>query len=76
MVGAGHNDLVTPLGPAEYVIAHADFPAAATKLHLYPSGHMPFLGNDARRMLSAMFARSSPGTMLANSRSARFSVSG
>ena len=52
MVGAGHYDLVTPLGSAEYMIAHADFPAAATKLHLYPSGHIPYLGNDAQRMLS------------------------
>jgi hypothetical protein len=48
-LGPDNYDLVTPLGSAEYMIAHADFPAAATKLHLYPSGHMPYLGNDARR---------------------------
>lgn len=52
MVGAGYYDLVTPLGSAEYVIAHGDFPATATELHAYPSGHMPYLGSKARQMLA------------------------
>lgn len=52
MVGAGYYDLVTPLGSAEYVIAHAGFPADATEMHIYPSGHMPYLGTKARQMLA------------------------
>jgi carboxypeptidase C (cathepsin A) len=52
MLGAGYYDLVTPLGSAEYEIAHAGFPAAATELRIYPSGHMSYLGNDARHMLA------------------------
>jgi carboxypeptidase C (cathepsin A) len=52
MVGAGYYDLVTPLGSAEYEIAHAGFPAAATELRVYASGHMPYLGDDARHMLA------------------------
>ncbi len=52
MVGAGYYDLVTPLGSADYVIAHAHIPMAATEMHLYPSGHMPYLGTEARQMLA------------------------
>ena len=52
MVGSGYYDLVTPLGSAEYVVAHAGFPIAATEIHVYPSGHMPYLGTKARQMLA------------------------
>ncbi|HSZ62826.1 MAG TPA: hypothetical protein VK828_13570 [Terriglobales bacterium] len=52
MVGAGFYDLVTPLGSAEYIIAHARIPMSATEMHLYPSGHMPYLGTEARQMLA------------------------
>jgi carboxypeptidase C (cathepsin A) len=52
MVCAGYYDLVTPLGSADYVIAHAGFPPGAAELHLYPSGHMPYLGTEAREMLA------------------------
>ena len=52
MIGAGYYDLVTPFGSAEYVIAHANFPKAATEMHIYPSGHMPYLGAKARQMLA------------------------
>lgn len=52
MVGAGYYDLVTPLGTAEYMLRHADIPASATEVHLYPSGHMPYLGEDSRRALA------------------------
>jgi hypothetical protein len=52
MVGAGYYDLVTPLGSADYVIAHAHIPMSATEMHLYPSGHMPYLGTEARQMLA------------------------
>lgn len=52
MVGAGYYDLVTPLGSAEYVISHGEFPATATELHAYSSGHMPYLGSKARQLLA------------------------
>jgi carboxypeptidase C (cathepsin A) len=52
MIGAGYYDLVTTIGAADYVIAHAGFPPDATVLHLYPSGHMPYLGTEARQMLA------------------------
>ncbi|MGB9071475.1 MAG: hypothetical protein WCC22_02310 [Terriglobales bacterium] len=52
MIGSGYYDLVTPLGSAEYVIAHAGFPTAATEMRIYPSGHMPYLGTKARQMLA------------------------
>lgn len=52
MVGNGYYDLVSPLGTAEYVIAHAGFPADMTEMHIYPSGHMPYLGTKARQMLA------------------------
>jgi carboxypeptidase C (cathepsin A) len=52
MIGTGYYDLVTPLGSAEYVVAHTDFPSTATEMHTYPSGHMPYLGTKARQMLA------------------------
>ena len=52
MIGAGYYDLVTPLGSAEYVLTHGGFPAGATELHAYPSGHMPYLGTKPRQMLA------------------------
>lgn len=52
ILGSGYYDLVTSLGSAEYVVAHGDFPAAATEMHVYPSGHMPYLGTKARQMLA------------------------
>jgi carboxypeptidase C (cathepsin A) len=52
MVGAGYYDLVTPLGNAQYMLTHSDIPAAATTMHGYPSGHMPYLGDESRRALA------------------------
>lgn len=51
MVGTGYYDLVTPLGSADYVLAHAGVPLAATRVHAYPSGHGPYLGAEARSQL-------------------------
>jgi carboxypeptidase C (cathepsin A) len=51
MVGTGYYDLVTPLGSAEYTLAHAGVPLGATSFHVYPSGHMPYLGAEARSAL-------------------------
>lgn len=52
MVGAGYYDLQTPLGTAEYTLSHSGIPAAATQVHLYASGHMPYLGDESRRELA------------------------
>ncbi|MDG3439292.1 S10 family peptidase [Nitrospirillum amazonense] len=52
MVGAGYYDLVTTLGSAAYTIAHAGIPQDRTETHLYPSGHMPYMGNEARTALA------------------------
>ncbi|WP_129782030.1 S10 family peptidase [Peristeroidobacter soli] len=52
MVGTGYYDLVTTLGAADYTVAHAGIPLDATQLYLYPSGHMPYLGTEAREALA------------------------
>jgi carboxypeptidase C (cathepsin A) len=52
MVGAGYYDLVTTLGAAEYTIAHSGIPLDRTQVHYYQSGHMPYLGRDARSKLA------------------------
>jgi carboxypeptidase C (cathepsin A) len=52
MVGAGYYDLVTTLGSAEYVVAHSGIPPERTQFHYYESGHMPYLGKDARPALA------------------------
>ncbi|TWB13850.1 carboxypeptidase C (cathepsin A) [Nitrospirillum amazonense] len=52
MVGAGYYDLVTTLGAAAYTLAHAGVPQDRTETHLYPSGHMPYLGDEARAALA------------------------
>jgi len=51
MVGTGYYDLVTPIGSADYVLAHAGIPLAQTSVHGYPSGHCPYLGLEARTAL-------------------------
>lgn len=52
MVGTGYYDLVTTVGSAEYTVTHAGIPLEATQFHLYPSGHMPYLGTEARQALA------------------------
>jgi carboxypeptidase C (cathepsin A) len=52
MIGTGYYDLQTTLGTAEYTVAHSGIPLEATEMHLYPSGHMAYLGDDSRRMLA------------------------
>lgn len=51
MVGTGWYDLVTPIGSAEYTLAHVGVPLSATRFHAYPSGHMPYVGAEARTAL-------------------------
>jgi carboxypeptidase C (cathepsin A) len=52
MIGEGYYDLITTLGSAEYTVAHAGIPLHATEMHLYPSGHMPYLGAESREALA------------------------
>lgn len=52
MVGTGLYDLVTTLGAADYTIAHAGIALDRVTTHLYPSGHMPYLGDEARQQLA------------------------
>jgi len=52
MVGTGYYDLQTTLGTAEYTVQHAGIPSEATEMHLYPSGHMAYLGDDSRKLLA------------------------
>jgi hypothetical protein len=52
MIGSGYYDLVTTLGSADYVLAHSGIPAGATEMHVYPSGHMAYLGDEPRRLLA------------------------
>jgi carboxypeptidase C (cathepsin A) len=51
MVATGYYDLVTPLGTAQYTLTHAGVPLAQTSFHTYPSGHMAYLGAQARTAL-------------------------
>jgi carboxypeptidase C (cathepsin A) len=52
-VGTGWYDLVTTVGDAEYTVAHNDFPPERVTMKTYESGHMPYLGDESRRRLSA-----------------------
>jgi carboxypeptidase C (cathepsin A) len=51
MVATGYYDLVTPLGTAQYTLTHAGVPLSQTSFHAYPSGHMAYLGAQARTAL-------------------------
>lgn len=52
-VAAGYYDLVTPLAAAEYALAHAPIPRERLTIKGYPSGHMPYMGEDSARALAA-----------------------
>jgi carboxypeptidase C (cathepsin A) len=52
-VGTGYYDLVTTVGAAEYMAAHTDLPADRVTLKNYASGHMPYLGEETRKQISA-----------------------
>ncbi len=51
-IAAGHYDLVTTLGAAEYGFNQVDLPAERVVLKAYPSGHMPYLGEESARALA------------------------
>jgi carboxypeptidase C (cathepsin A) len=52
-VGVGYYDLVTTLGAAEYALAHSPMARERLVLKGYPSGHMPYLGEDSAAVLAA-----------------------
>lgn len=52
-VAVGYFDLVTTLGAAEYALAHSPLPRERLQLKGYPSGHMPYLGEDSATVLAA-----------------------
>lgn len=52
-VAAGYFDLVTTLGAAEYALAHSAIDRRRVILKGYPSGHMPYLGEDSALALAA-----------------------
>jgi carboxypeptidase C (cathepsin A) len=56
-VGTGYYDLVTTVGAAEYTVSHTDFPAARVVMKNYASGHMPYLGEEARKQIAADLRR-------------------
>jgi len=51
-VAAGLYDLVTPIGSASYAIAQITDDPKRAILRSYESGHMPYIGDDAREELA------------------------
>ncbi|WP_146116631.1 MULTISPECIES: peptidase S10 [unclassified Arthrobacter] len=51
-VAAGLYDLVTPIGSASYAIAQISDDSKRAILRSYESGHMPYIGDDAREELA------------------------
>jgi len=56
-VGTGYYDLVTHIGDADYMAAHSNLPLDRVTTGEYPSGHMPYLGDDSARALGADLRR-------------------
>ena len=52
-IGAGYYDLVTTFGAAEYTARHSGLPPERVTLKTYPSGHMPYLGDESAKLLAA-----------------------
>lgn len=52
-VGAGYYDLVTTFGAAEYVTRRSGLARERLTLRTYPSGHMPYMGDESARLLGA-----------------------
>jgi carboxypeptidase C (cathepsin A) len=52
-VGSGSYDLATTMGSAEHMAAHANLPRERVVLKEYESGHMPYLGNVTRALLTS-----------------------
>ena len=52
-VGSGYYDLITTFGAAEAVARHSGLARDRLTMKVYPSGHMPYLGDDSARLLAA-----------------------
>lgn len=52
LVVTGEMDLVTHIGSADYLVRHAGLQADRVVSRRYPSGHMPYLGDDSAEPLS------------------------
>lgn len=52
-IGAGHYDLVTTFGAAEYTVRHSGMAQDRVTLKTYASGHMPYLGDESSKLLAA-----------------------
>lgn len=52
-VGAGYYDLVTTFGAAEYLTRRSGLARERVTLRTYPSGHMPYMGDESARLLGA-----------------------
>ncbi|AZU04696.1 peptidase S10, serine carboxypeptidase [Glycocaulis alkaliphilus] len=52
MVVTGEMDLVTHIGSADYFVRHAGLQPDRIVSRRYPSGHMPYLGDDSAESLS------------------------
>jgi carboxypeptidase C (cathepsin A) len=52
LFGQGYWDLVCPLGQIRYAVSHMHMPAERVQVALYPSGHMPYLGEDSAAKLA------------------------
>lgn len=52
-IGTGYYDLVTTFGAAEYALRQSGFAKDRTEHKIYPSGHMPYLGEASAKVLGA-----------------------
>ena len=51
-LASGCYDLITVMGAARYVAAHAGLPQDRVWIREYPSGHMPYLGDESASALA------------------------
>lgn len=52
MLGVGEYDLVTTRAATDFALARHCFDTERVQVNVYPSGHMPYLGAEARRLLA------------------------
>jgi carboxypeptidase C (cathepsin A) len=52
-IGAGNYDLITSLDSVQYALAHGEVPMDRVQIGRYDAGHMPYIGEQNVRRLSA-----------------------
>lgn len=52
LFGHGYWDLACPFSHVQYAVAHMGLPLERVELQLYPSGHMPYLGEESALALA------------------------